>query len=63
MGQEAIPASSPSALGLKTASPFPLHGEYGLRFDYYIYCCQKGGVGEINNYCEDIYIPPYNNTH
>ena len=21
------------------------------------------GVGEINNYCEDIYIPPYNNTH
>ena len=18
---------------------------------------------EINNYCEDIYIPPYNNTH
>ena len=21
------------------------------------------GVGIINNYCEDIYIPPYNNTH
>ena len=21
------------------------------------------GVGKINNYCEDIYIPPYNNTH
>ena len=21
------------------------------------------GVGNINNYCEDIYIPPYNNTH
>ena len=21
------------------------------------------GVGEINNYYEDIYIPPYNNTH
>ena len=21
------------------------------------------GVGEIINYCEDIYIPPYNNTH
>ena len=20
------------------------------------------GVGKINNYCEDIYIPPYNNT-
>ena len=19
----------------------------------------KGGVGKINNYCEDIYIPPY----
>ena len=23
----------------------------------------KSGVGKINNYCEDIYIPPYNNTH
>ena len=21
------------------------------------------GVGKINNHCEDIYIPPYNNTH
>ena len=21
------------------------------------------GVGKITNYCEDIYIPPYNNTH
>ena len=21
------------------------------------------GVGKIKNYCEDIYIPPYNNTH
>ena len=21
------------------------------------------GVGKINNYCEDIYIPAYNNTH
>ena len=21
------------------------------------------GVGESNNYYEDIYIPPYNNTH
>ena len=21
------------------------------------------GVGKINNYCEAIYIPPYNNTH
>ena len=21
------------------------------------------GVGKINNYYEDIYIPPYNNTH
>ena len=21
------------------------------------------GVGKINNYCEDIYVPPYNNTH
>ena len=21
------------------------------------------GVGKINNNCEDIYIPPYNNTH
>ena len=21
------------------------------------------GVGKIINYCEDIYIPPYNNTH
>ena len=21
------------------------------------------GVGKANNYCEDIYIPPYNNTH
>ena len=21
------------------------------------------GVGKMNNYCEDIYIPPYNNTH
>ena len=21
------------------------------------------GVGKINNYSEDIYIPPYNNTH
>ena len=21
------------------------------------------GVGKINNYCEDIYIPTYNNTH
>ena len=21
------------------------------------------GAGKINNYCEDIYIPPYNNTH
>ena len=21
------------------------------------------GVGKINYYCEDIYIPPYNNTH
>ena len=21
------------------------------------------GVGKINNYCDDIYIPPYNNTH
>ena len=21
------------------------------------------GVGKINNYCEDIYIPPYDNTH
>ena len=21
------------------------------------------GVGKINNYCEDIYIPSYNNTH
>ena len=21
------------------------------------------GVGKIFNYCEDIYIPPYNNTH
>ena len=21
------------------------------------------GVGKIYNYCEDIYIPPYNNTH
>ena len=21
------------------------------------------GVGKINNYCKDIYIPPYNNTH
>ena len=21
------------------------------------------GVGKINNYCEDIYILPYNNTH
>ena len=21
------------------------------------------GVGEIINYCEDIYIPPYNNSH
>ena len=21
------------------------------------------GVGKINHYCEDIYIPPYNNTH
>ena len=21
------------------------------------------GVGKINNYFEDIYIPPYNNTH
>ena len=21
------------------------------------------GVRKINNYCEDIYIPPYNNTH
>ena len=21
------------------------------------------GVEKINNYCEDIYIPPYNNTH
>ena len=21
------------------------------------------GVGKSNNYCEDIYIPPYNNTH
>ena len=20
------------------------------------------GVGKINNYCEDIYVPPYNNT-
>ena len=20
-------------------------------------------VGKINNYCEDIYIPTYNNTH
>ena len=32
--------------------------------------CQKksynyntSGVGKNNNYCEDIYIPPYNNTH
>ena len=21
------------------------------------------GVGKINNYCEDIYVPPYNSTH
>ena len=21
------------------------------------------GVGKSNNYCEDIYIPPYSNTH
>ena len=21
------------------------------------------GIGKINNYCEDNYIPPYNNTH
>ena len=21
------------------------------------------GVGKINNYCEDIYVPPYNNTY
>ena len=21
------------------------------------------GVGKVNNYCEDIYIPPYNNTY
>ena len=20
-------------------------------------------IGKINNYCEDIYIPPYNNIH
>ena len=20
-------------------------------------------IGKINNYCEDIYIPPYNSTH
>ena len=30
-------------------------------------CCQKrantSAVGKSNNYYEDIYIPPYNNTH
>ena len=24
--------------------------------------CNTSGVGKINNYYEDIYIPPYNNT-
>ena len=23
----------------------------------------SSGLGKINNYCEDINIPPYNNTH
>ena len=31
------------------------------------HCCQKrantSGVGKSNNYYEDIYIPPYSNTH
>ena len=28
-----------------------------------VYRDNTSGVGKSNNYCEDIYIPPYSNTH